>query len=345
MVALGAIFGLEEVMQVRVLKMAAAELCGAAILVLIGCGSVGTLSPGASPPTMSVGLAFGLALALAIWVFGHTSGAHVNPAVTIGFLVTGHMGVLKSALYIVFQLLGAIIGAGILCLSIPEPWRGGLGSTTLAEGVEQWQGFLIEMVTTFLLVLTVMASSDRLRTDHSGSTALSIGLCVTANIAWSGTVTGGSMNPARSLGPAVWSGIWANHWIYWVAPSVGAIAAALLYQHVFSVKTQESDSGLRFTDTPAGKRDNFLEYAIDIDSPGGSRRVESPLPHPKLSFLMGKFGRQNSRNIVRINSVQSNGPDSGSNMNDDSSEAGSTRGLTTMSNEWGVDKRFTITKM
>ncbi|CAL1544368.1 unnamed protein product, partial [Lymnaea stagnalis] len=269
---------LDEVSNLRCVKSAAAETLGTAILVLMGCGPAGTLAPESS--TMAVAFCFGLGLALSIWVFGQVSGAHVNPAVTLGFFVTGHIGILKSSVYILSQTFGAVLGAGIIRLTVPEPLRGVIGSTTLTEGVEQWQGFIIEMVTTFLLVMTVFASCDRLRTDHSGSTALSIGFCATVCIAWSGVLTGGSMNPARSFGPAVWTGIWENHWIYWTAPITGGMMAALLYQKVFDEKVPEVNQDLHFSqhklNTSDVKREGFLDHTIVVDGPGALPFQDSP---------------------------------------------------------------------
>uniref|UniRef100_A0A2C9JKQ0 Aquaporin n=1 Tax=Biomphalaria glabrata TaxID=6526 RepID=A0A2C9JKQ0_BIOGL len=138
---LGFFFGTDEVKQFHCLKAAVAEVLGTSTLLMIGCGAVATLNPPDGAPLMAIAFSFGLALTLAIWTFGDISGAHVNPVVTVSFLVTGHMGISK--------------------------------------------GFLVESVTTFLLVLTVYASSDRLRTNHSGLIAISIGFCVTANISWS----------------------------------------------------------------------------------------------------------------------------------------------------------------
>ncbi|KAH9488061.1 Aquaporin-4 [Bulinus truncatus] len=317
---LGFFFGTDEVKQFHCLKAAVAEVLGTSTLLMIGCGAVATLNPPDGAPLMAIAFAFGLALTLAIWTFGDISGAHVNPVVTVSFLVTGNMGISKCLIYIMCQLLGGVLGSGFIWLTFPR--RGGAA----------W-GFLVESVTTFLLVLTVYASSNRLRTNHSGLIAISIGFCVTANVAWSGNLTGGSMNPARSFGPALWSGIWKDHWLYWTAPFVGGLAAALLYQKFFSEKVQNAEdkkstpsSNLR---RGSGKRRGFLDYTIYIEGPkervmeGGvipslaqAGFVTSPAEveivqrsfpicstDSQLSFLSRADGGQESTDVFRLRDV------------------------------------------
>ncbi|CAG5133234.1 unnamed protein product [Candidula unifasciata] len=301
MVSVKQLLGIKEAKTNRFVRAVLAEAVGTAMLVIVGCGSVSTLNKGLNPgaDTIAVAFAFGFALAMIVWVFGHISGAHVNPCVSIGFLVTGHVSLLKAICYIIAQIAGAIAGAGLLRAIIPDKWQGNLGSTTLTEGVNLWQGVIIELIATFCLVMTVFASCDRLRTDHGGSIALAIGFCVTAMIAWMGTTTGGSMNPARSLGPAVITGTWTNHWIYWVAPIAGGIIAALVYEHVFAEQTKETNTELNTFqyNNLEMQRTGYLDFTLDIPGPGNDK-TSAPVEFNKArrfsaAFLLNAFTGKN----------------------------------------------------
>jgi aquaporin TIP len=183
---------------------------------------------------LGIALAHGLALSIAVNVFGGESGAHFNPAVTAGFLVSGRITPALAGPYIVAQLLGATTAAGFcraifpaasvsattLGLPLPAPW-----ATT---GVI----FVAEFIMTFLLMTSIFGTAvdDRGRAVKIGG--FGIGLTVAFDILAGGAVTGASMNPARSFGPALEMMHWEWHWLYWVAPIAGACAAALLYEHV-----------------------------------------------------------------------------------------------------------------
>ncbi|BFZ13467.1 hypothetical protein BsWGS_16506 [Bradybaena similaris] len=275
MVTVEELLGTKEAKTGRFVRAVLAEAVGTAMLVIVGCGSVSTLNKGLNPgaETMAVAFSFGFALAMIIWMFGHISGAHVNPCVSIGFLVTGHVSLIKTVCYIIAQVAGGIAGAGLLKAMIPDEWQGSLGSTTLHPLVKIWQGVIIEIIATFCLVMTVFASCDRLRTDHSGSIALAIGFCVTAMITWMGTTTGGSMNPARSFGPAVVTGTWDDHWLYWVAPIVGGTIAAIVYENVFAEQTKETNTELhtfQYNDLEM-ERTGYLDFTLDIPGPGNDK--------------------------------------------------------------------------
>ncbi|GFO25033.1 Aquaporin [Plakobranchus ocellatus] len=150
----------------------------------------------------------------------------------------------QSIAFIIAQCAGAIGGAAVLWEITPTSWRGTLGSTVFAEDVTLIQGFFIEYVSTFILLLGVFACSDQLRTDHGGSMPLTVGLIVFMQSAWAGKPTGCSMNPARTLGPALISDTWDHHWVYWVAPTLGALSGALLYHHVLAVTSAEVEQQL-----------------------------------------------------------------------------------------------------
>lgn len=210
-------------------KAGFAESLGTLLLVLIGCGSTvhkeGTL--------LSVALCFGLTVASVVWSIGHISGAHINPAVTIGLLVTRKISLMRGLLYILAQMIGAILGAALLKGFFPNP--GTMGSTLVADDVSVFQAFVIEIIITFVLVFVVMSSIDTGRKDLGGSVPLSIGLAVTTCVLAAGPLTGASMNPARSFGPAIVSNNMTNHWVYWLGPILGGIIAALLYDFIFAI--------------------------------------------------------------------------------------------------------------
>jgi len=189
-----------------------------------------------------VSLAFGLVVAGVAQAIGHISGGHINPAVTFGTMVTGQLSILRGILYMIVQYLGAIIGALLLKAatsgSIQPTLPGGLGNNSLQPGVGAAQGFLIEFMVTFILVLVVFGCCDSRRDDVKGSIPLAIGLTVTLSHLLSIGFTGAGLNPARTLGPKIVGGYF-NHsedWVYFVGPYLGGATAALLYTFLFKAK-------------------------------------------------------------------------------------------------------------
>ncbi|KAL8594289.1 hypothetical protein ACOMHN_000991 [Nucella lapillus] len=212
-----------------------AEALGTAILVIFGCGSAMTINPPLAPTVISIAVAFGLTVGMVIWSLGSVSGAHINPCVTLTMFVTRKISLTRCLAYVIVQCIGATVGAAILWGLTPGHRRGTLGVTLVAEEITVWQGLLVEIIATFVLVLAIFATCDHRRQDHGGgSAALSIGFVVTMDIPWAIQYTGASMNPARSLGPCIVTGLWQDHWVFWVGPVVGALAAGILYEWVFS---------------------------------------------------------------------------------------------------------------
>ncbi|KAI4479585.1 hypothetical protein M0804_010982 [Polistes exclamans] len=226
--------GVEEVAKLEFLVALFAEALGTFLLVLIGCASCITWVEGQAPSVLHIAFTFGLAVAALAQFLGPISGCHVNPAVTIGLFVSGNCSFLKSLCYIVCQSCGAIAGAVVLKLITPsERVSQGLGATDLGEGVEAGQGIVMEAIITFLLVLVVHAVTDPKRSDTKGWAPLAIGLAISVSHMAAIPFTGSSMNPARSLGPAVILTYWSNHWVYWVGPIVGGVIAGSLYKMGF----------------------------------------------------------------------------------------------------------------
>jgi MIP family channel proteins len=223
------------------------EFIGTLLLTLV-CTSPGLQITSKPVPDLHGSLAAGLVVATIVVGFGHTSGAHINPAVTVSLLVANETNILRAFFYIVVQLLGAISASSLLRSLVPPHAQANLGMTMVTEGISVSQAFVVEFIITFMLCYTVHAVGDKRRDDIGGSKALAVGLVVVVGCLFGGPYTGASMNPARSFGPAAVMDIWENHWIYWLGPMTGSIAAALIYTRILKKPSPIvilSDSHLR----------------------------------------------------------------------------------------------------
>lgn len=206
-----------------------AELIGTFALIFIGAGA-GALAAADGGGLVGVALAHGLVIVGFAYAYGHISGTHLNPAVTLGVWAAGKIDTTRALAYVAVQLLGGIVGAFVLSWVLGER-RGGLGATVLADGVSPTQGLVLELILTFFLVNTIMnAGISGKATIPAG---LAIGLTLIFCILMGGPLTGASLNPARTLGPALATGNFANIWLYFVGPIAGAVLAGLLYKTVF----------------------------------------------------------------------------------------------------------------
>lgn len=219
------------------LKAALAEFISMVMFVFAGEGSGMAFSKltdgGPTTPSglVAAALAHALALFVAVSVGANISGGHVNPAVTFGALVGGNITLLRAILYWIAQLLGSVVACLLLKFA-----TGGLETSafSLSSNVSVWNALVFEIVMTFGLVYTVYALAVDPRRGNLGTIApIAIGFIVGANILAGGAFDGASMNPAVSFGPAVVSWYWANHWVYWVGPFIGAAIAALIYGNIF----------------------------------------------------------------------------------------------------------------
>src|SRR6266852_2890030 len=213
-----------------------AEFLGTFYLCFAGIGAILSNTPavGGTSGLLGIALAHGIALSIAVSVYGGESGAHFNPAVTAGFLVTGRIRLDRALAYVIAQLAGATTAAGVCRVIFPE---GAVSAATLGLPLPApWAStgvvLLAEFVMTFLLMTSIFGTAvdDRGKAVKIGG--FGIGLTVAFDILAGGAVTGASMNPARSFGPAFELLYWQFHWMYWVAPIAGACAAALVYEHV-----------------------------------------------------------------------------------------------------------------
>jgi len=218
----------------RLLRRAAAEGLAAFALVFAGCGAVITnATHQGALGAVGVSLVFGLIIMAMIYATGHLSGAHINPAVTIAFTLTRHFPVRDAIAYISAQLAGATIAAFVLLAAwADKPAQ--LGSTvpTVATGT----ALLYEVILTALLMFVIIAVATDTRAVGAAA-ALAIGGTVGLDALFGGPITGASMNPARSFGPALASGTWTDFWIYIIGPLVGAALGAFAYQLIRTPQT------------------------------------------------------------------------------------------------------------
>lgn len=211
-----------------------AEFLGTFTLCFISQGSIVMQQATGANSLLIVAVAHALALATMISALGVWSGAHFNPAVTLGFVVTRRMSLTSAVTYWLSQLLGAV-AASFLLRSVMPGEAGELvhyGVPMLAANVSVGQGLLLEFVMTFLLVTVVWGTAVDERGPKIGGFA--IGLAAFMDILVGGPLTGAAMNPARAFGAACASGVWTHHWIYWLAPMAGAVAAARMYKSMMS---------------------------------------------------------------------------------------------------------------
>lgn len=214
------------------LSKCAAEFIGTFTLVFVGAGTVCLSAIPGTHNLLSIAIAFGLTVAAMICAIGHISGAHINPAVTFALLITKKIEPPLAIGYIIAQLAGATFAAFVLKdMFAPGIWDAKhLGTTIPDHGFTPMATFYLETILTFFLVFVIFGSA----VDKRGANticALAIGGTVTLDILLGGPLTGASMNPARTFGPALMSGTWTAHWAYWAGPLLGAALAALSYTH------------------------------------------------------------------------------------------------------------------
>jgi aquaporin Z len=213
-----------------------AEFLGTFFLCFAGIAAIVSTAPPieSGAGLVGVALAHGLALSVAVNAFGGISGAHFNPAVTVGFLTTGRIGSAAAGAYIVTQLLGATVAAAACRFIFPVEAVAAtnLGIPLPAAWVTTGVLLVVEFIMTFLLMTAIFGTAvdDRGKAVKIGG--FGIGLTVTFDILAGGAVTGASMNPARSFGPALVHANFAWHWAYWVAPIAGTVVAAIVYERL-----------------------------------------------------------------------------------------------------------------
>ena len=224
------------------MKKYIAELIGTMVLVLFGCGSAAIA--GSLLGTLGIALAFGLSIVAMAYVIGDISGCHINPAVSIGMWIDGRMDTKDLIMYIVFQCIGAIIGIALLAVIINSaPILGGYAATGLGQngfgsassvGLDVVGAIIVEIILTFVFVFTVLGVTKKV--ENGAVAGIVIGLTLAFVHIFGIPLTGTSVNPARSLAPALFLGGQALEqvWVFILAPVVGAVIAGLLYKGLIS---------------------------------------------------------------------------------------------------------------
>ena len=188
-----------------------------------------------------ISLGHGGAIALMIYAFGHISGAHINPAVTIPMMITKKIGIADGIGYIVSQLIGAVAAAATLKAILPELGQkvnfGTQGGPSELLNFDIGSAFAVEAVLTFFLVMVIFMAAVH-KKAAAGWAGFTIGGMVFLIHLIGVPLTGASVNPARTFGPALISGFWEFHWLYWVAPIVGGIIAGVIMNYVFVKKAE-----------------------------------------------------------------------------------------------------------
>jgi aquaporin Z len=218
----------------RLTSVLVAEALGTFLFFFVGMGAVvlgGHLQGADTGGLLGVALAHGLALAVLVSALGPVSGGHFNPAVTFGVWITGRIDPMRAGLYVVAQLLGAVLAALALRIVFTEASWGpvNLGTPVLDPAIGVTGGIIVEAILTIVLLMAVFGTAIDPRAPKIGG--LAIGLAVAADILMGGPLTGGAMNPARWFGPALVSGTFDDWYVWWIGPLLGAAVAALIYRY------------------------------------------------------------------------------------------------------------------
>lgn len=216
------------------MKKYLAEMIGTMVLVLMGCGSAvfaGAVQPFTSVGTLGVAFAFGLAVLTMVYTIGKISGCHINPAITLGMLLSKKISGKDAGMYMVFQVIGAIIGSSILYILAKDS-----GSVTTLTGANGYTNvlpaFVAETVFTFIFLLVVLGSTSKGANTKFASIAIGLALVLIHIVCI--PITGTSVNPARSIGPALFQGgeALSQLWLFIVAPFLGAAIAAVVWKGI-----------------------------------------------------------------------------------------------------------------
>jgi aquaporin NIP len=210
-------------------RRALMEGIGTFALVFAGCGAIiADATRGGALGTVGIGLVFGLVIMAMIYAGGHLSGAHFNPAVTLAFTAGRHLAPRDATAYVAAQLLGAAAAAGLLRAAWPDA-PADLGATVPSVGAGTALVYELAMTAFLMLVITAVATDAR---AVGAAAAIAIGATVALDALFGGPITGASMNPARSFGPALAAGQWHEFWIYVIGPAAGGLAGVFGYRAV-----------------------------------------------------------------------------------------------------------------
>lgn len=311
----------EDIRRLRFWRSLLAEFLGTLFLVLIGCGAWADKDSNTHLFVVKVALAFGLTLAAVLYCVRSLGEAHLNPAVSLAMLITKRTSVVKLILFVVCQMLGAIIGAAFV-LAVTKGSHEGTGCTVPADTTNDGQGFGVEFFATFFYVFVVFSCHDKAKKGEQIITPFITGLTYSAVLLFAIPYTGGSANTARSFGPALVNNVWKGHWIYWFGPLFGGIAGGGVYDLIFSTKASfkrlhaclfvfhrrepspddperapEEEEEIEGEAGPAVRKDTVVSSGDEEETPEGERGKEYPpggpggrhklrdLPKPKMPKL------------------------------------------------------------
>jgi len=226
------------------LRPAFAEFLASGIFVFVGCGcGVNAASsfktPG--PAVIAIALAFGVTIFVLAFMIGHISGGHINPVVSISFVLLGKITPMRGIMYFLAQFSGMILGVAFLrgCTPSTNFATGCFAANFVHPGMNSGEAFLSEIILTFFLMMTICAATDQNKSNQT-LVPLAIGLCITCCHLMSLPITGTSLNPTRSFASAViasnvvgCSYVWNSHWVFWFGPFLGGILGSVLYDYVF----------------------------------------------------------------------------------------------------------------
>lgn len=224
------------------MKKYISEMIGTMVLVMLGCGSaIFNGGVGTTAQVLTVAFAFGLSVVAMAYAIGGVSGCHINPAITLGVFLSGRMNGKDAGMYMLFQFIGAVIGSSILYLLVSgyavDPAGTFTGANGYAESTSVMTAFLAEAIFTFVFVLVVLGVTDS-KKGGGALGGLAIGLSLVLIHIVCIPITGTSVNPARSFGPALFEGgeALSQLWLFIVAPFVGAALSAIVWKYVGSEK-------------------------------------------------------------------------------------------------------------
>lgn len=239
------VIGIDDILDTPTLwKCVASEFIGTLLLVFLGTAEGVAWTD--TTDVVQISLTTGFFIAIIVLSTLHISGGHVNPAITCSLMVTGNISILKAACYVIAQCTGAIVGTTITKIVSPASRIAQLGQTTINEELSVEQGFLVEVIITFVLLFVIHSVVDENRKNLGCNGIIAIGLAVSCCQLMALRYSGASMNPARTFGPAVVGGYWENHWVYWAGPMLGGIVAGILYRLIFKEAMKMSPADMLF---------------------------------------------------------------------------------------------------
>lgn len=263
-------------------RAAVAEFVAMLLFVFICVGAAaGTAGDPARSGTQQIALTFGFAITCLAYTIGHISGGHINCAVTFGLVMAGEVGIMQGVCNFLAQLSGSIAGAALvaLCVDKDKDLTAGLGTNALAAGYDWHQGFVAEILMTFLLMYVVLQTAVNPASGENRSTAcIAIGFAVYIAHSVLIPITGCSINPSRSFGPAIVASIrydnadaiWKHHWIFWVGPLIGSLLAVLLYKVTLPPVVVDDTEATDGTEVGVLPATDDTEAAVDTEAGGKS---------------------------------------------------------------------------